>query len=51
MRHGPQGAKPQWLPYIGADDVEATVAAAERLGGNVKRARARHPDQSDASRS
>jgi predicted enzyme related to lactoylglutathione lyase len=32
------GAKPQWLPYIGAADVEATVAAAERLGGTVKRA-------------
>jgi predicted enzyme related to lactoylglutathione lyase len=32
------GAKPQWLPYIGAADVEATVAAAERLGGSVKRA-------------
>ncbi len=32
------GAKPQWLPYIGAADIEATVAAAERLGGSVKRA-------------
>jgi predicted enzyme related to lactoylglutathione lyase len=32
------GAKPQWLPYIGAADIEATVAAAERLGGTVKRA-------------
>jgi len=32
------GAKPQWLAYIGAADVEATVAAAERLGGTVKRA-------------
>lgn len=32
------GAKPQWLPYIGATDVDATVAAAERLGGTVKRA-------------
>ena len=32
------GAKPQWLPYIGAADLEATVAAAERLGGTVKRA-------------
>lgn len=32
------GAKPQWTPYIGAADVEATVAAAERLGGTVRRA-------------
>jgi len=32
------GAKPQWLPYIGAADIEATVAGAERLGGTVKRA-------------
>jgi predicted enzyme related to lactoylglutathione lyase len=32
------GAKPQWMPYIGAADIEATVAAAERLGGTVKRA-------------
>jgi predicted enzyme related to lactoylglutathione lyase len=31
------GAKPQWLPYIGAADVEATMAAAERLGGRVVR--------------
>ena len=31
------GAKPQWTPYIGAADIEATVAAAERLGGTVKR--------------
>jgi len=31
------GAKPQWLPYIGAADVEATMAAAERLGGRVMR--------------
>src|ERR1700687_4232202 len=29
------GAKPQWLAYIGAADVEATMAAAERLGGKV----------------
>src|SRR6202049_699518 len=31
------GAKPQWLPYIGAADVEVTMAAAERLGGKVVR--------------
>ena len=31
------GAKPQWVPYIGAADVEATMAAAERLGGRVMR--------------
>jgi len=31
------GAKSQWLPYIGAADVEATMAAAERLGGKVVR--------------
>jgi predicted enzyme related to lactoylglutathione lyase len=31
------GAKPQWMPYIGAADVEATMAAAERLGGRIMR--------------
>jgi hypothetical protein len=31
------GAKPQWLPYIGVADVEASAAAAERLGGYVKK--------------
>src|ERR1700733_15379150 len=32
------GAKPQWLPYIGVADVEATAAAVERHGGRTKRA-------------
>jgi predicted enzyme related to lactoylglutathione lyase len=31
------GAKPQWLAYIGVADVEATAAAAERLGGRLKK--------------
>ncbi len=31
------GAKPQWLPYIGVTDVEATAASIERLGGHVKK--------------
>jgi hypothetical protein len=31
------GAKPQWLPYIGVADVEASAAAAERQGGYVKK--------------
>ena len=31
------GAKPHWLPYIGAADLEATMAAAERLGGRIIR--------------
>src|SRR5580704_2358408 len=29
------GARPHWLPYIGADDVDATVASAEKLGAKV----------------
>jgi predicted enzyme related to lactoylglutathione lyase len=32
------GVKPHWLPYIGAADLEATMAAAERLGGRIIRA-------------
>jgi predicted enzyme related to lactoylglutathione lyase len=31
------GARPHWLPYIGAQSVDETVAAAERLGGKVLR--------------
>ncbi|MFI4867951.1 MAG: VOC family protein, partial [Steroidobacterales bacterium] len=31
------GAKPQWMPYIGVADVEATAASIERLGGRVKK--------------
>ncbi len=31
------GAKPQWLPYIGVADVEASAASIERLGGHVKK--------------
>jgi predicted enzyme related to lactoylglutathione lyase len=30
------GAKPTWLGYVGVDDVDATVAKAESLGGTVK---------------
>ena len=45
------GAKPQWLPYIGAADVEATVAAAERLGGKRQARRATTFRPSDALRS
>jgi predicted enzyme related to lactoylglutathione lyase len=29
------GARSHWLPFIGTDDVDATVAAAQRLGGKV----------------
>jgi predicted enzyme related to lactoylglutathione lyase len=29
------GARPHWLPYIGADDVDGTVGSAERLGAKV----------------
>ena len=32
------GARPHWLPYIGADDVDGTVARVEQLGGKVLRA-------------
>ena len=32
------GARPHWLPYIGADDVDAVVARVEQLGGRVLRA-------------
>jgi uncharacterized protein len=32
------GARPHWLPYIGAENVDATAAKAERLGGRVLRA-------------
>jgi uncharacterized protein len=32
------GAPPSWLVYIGTPDVDATAAAAERLGGKVLRA-------------
>ncbi|HEY7928723.1 MAG TPA: VOC family protein [Steroidobacteraceae bacterium] len=32
------GARPHWLPYIGADDVDASVARVEQLGGKVLRA-------------
>jgi hypothetical protein len=33
MREG--GAKPTWLGYVGVDDVDATVAKAESLGGKA----------------
>jgi predicted enzyme related to lactoylglutathione lyase len=33
-----KGVPPHWLPYIGADDVDAAVAAAERLGAKVQHA-------------
>ncbi len=32
------GAPPSWLVYIGTPDVDATAAAAERLGGRVLKA-------------
>lgn len=32
------GARPHWLPYIGAENVDATAAKAERLGGRILRA-------------
>lgn len=31
------GARPNWMPYMGADNVDATAAAAEKLGGKVLR--------------
>ena len=31
------GARPTWLGYIGVDDVDATVARAQQLGGTVMR--------------
>ncbi len=31
------GARPHWLPYIGADDVDATTAAALEHGGKIQR--------------
>jgi len=37
------GAPPSWLIYIGTPDVDATVAAAERLGGKVLKAPADIP--------
>ena len=33
-----KGVPPHWLPYIGADDVDATVASAERFGAKVQHA-------------
>ncbi|HEY2035538.1 MAG TPA: VOC family protein [Steroidobacteraceae bacterium] len=38
------GAPPSWLVYIGTPDVDATTAAAERLGGRVLRAPADIPN-------
>ncbi len=35
-----QGARSQWLPFIGADDVDAMVASAEKLGAKVRNAAA-----------
>ena len=37
------GAPPSWLVYIGTPDVDATAAAAERLGGKVLRSPADIP--------
>jgi hypothetical protein len=37
------GAPPSWLVYIGTPDVDATAAAAERLGGKVWKAAADIP--------
>lgn len=36
LRH--KGVPPHWMPYVGADDVDATVASAERLGAKVQHA-------------
>jgi uncharacterized protein len=38
------GAPPSWLVYIGTPDVDATAAAAERLGGKVLKAPADIPN-------
>ncbi|MHB8815384.1 MAG: VOC family protein [Steroidobacteraceae bacterium] len=38
------GAAPSWLVYIGTPDVDATAAAAERLGGRVLKAPADIPN-------
>jgi predicted enzyme related to lactoylglutathione lyase len=38
------GAPPSWLVYIGTPDVDATTAAAERLGGRVLKAAADIPN-------
>ena len=38
------GAPPSWLVYIGTPDVDATAAAAERLGGRVIKAPADIPN-------
>ncbi|HEX3842956.1 MAG TPA: VOC family protein [Steroidobacteraceae bacterium] len=38
------GAPPSWLVYIGTPDVDATAAAAERLGGRVLKAPADIPN-------
>ncbi|HWG76386.1 MAG TPA: VOC family protein [Steroidobacteraceae bacterium] len=38
------GARPHWLPYIGADDVDGTVGRVEKLGGKVLRAASDVPD-------
>jgi predicted enzyme related to lactoylglutathione lyase len=35
-----EGARPRWLPFIGAENVDATVAGAEKLGAKVLRAAA-----------
>jgi predicted enzyme related to lactoylglutathione lyase len=31
----PADTKPHWLPYVSADDVDATVARAQRMGGTI----------------
>jgi predicted enzyme related to lactoylglutathione lyase len=36
----PDGARALWLPYISTDNVDATVATTEKLGGKVVRAAA-----------
>ena len=38
------GAPPSWLVYVGTADVDATAAAAERLGGRVLKAAADIPN-------
>ncbi len=35
MMRLPDGARALWLPYVGVDDVDTTIAAAVKLGGKV----------------
>src|SRR5438105_2316360 len=33
--HLPAGARPHWLPYVGVDDADATIARARKLGAKI----------------